>query len=101
MMAPPTTQQEPRASWGARDPHDSNCGYGGGARHGLPPPCRYHFVVQLDADGQHDPAQIDRLLGPLTRGRRMSSSVPRPAAAAIERLARLVGILLFAWLDAG
>jgi hypothetical protein len=50
--------------------HPFNLGYGAAlhtgykyaARHG------YAFVVQLDADGQHDPADVPRLLAPLARG---------------------------------
>jgi glycosyltransferase involved in cell wall biosynthesis len=50
--------------------HPYNLGYGAAVQTGY----KYalargvEFVVQLDADGQHDPAQIPRLLDPVRRG---------------------------------
>jgi hypothetical protein len=50
--------------------HPFNLGYGAALQTGY----KYaleagaHFVVQMDADGQHDPAEIAELLAPLERG---------------------------------
>jgi glycosyltransferase involved in cell wall biosynthesis len=82
--------------------HDTNRGYGAalvtGYRHAL---SRDHdVIVQMDADGQHDPAQIPALVEGLTRdgadvvfGSRML-----PGGGHDASLPRLVGIHVFAWL---
>lgn len=61
----------------------------------------YDVAVQVDADGQHAPAEIPKLLAPLQRGdadlvggsRFLQASHPYRAT-----LARRAGILYFAWL---
>ncbi len=60
-------------------------------------------VVTLDADGQHDPAEMDRLVGPIVRGeadfvvgsRRMGASEPdsRARDAGITLYTRLINLL--------
>ena len=50
--------------------HPYNLGYGAAVQTGYKYAlaCGVDIVVQLDADGQHDPAQISRLLDPVRRG---------------------------------
>jgi glycosyltransferase involved in cell wall biosynthesis len=50
--------------------HPFNLGYGAGLQTGYKYAVAKHapFVVQMDADGQHDPRDIGRLLAPLLRG---------------------------------
>jgi hypothetical protein len=51
-------------------PHPFNLGYGAALQTGYKYAVRagYHYLVQMDADGQHDPADIERLLAPLRAG---------------------------------
>jgi len=58
----------------------------------------YDVAVQLDADGQHDPAHLEALLAPVLRGECDVSIGSRYAARTAYRapLARRVGIALFA-----
>ncbi|GAB4257115.1 MAG: glycosyltransferase family 2 protein [Deferrisomatales bacterium] len=61
----------------------------------------YDAAVQVDADGQHDPQEIHRLLEPLSRGeadfvagsRFLNGSSPYPVS-----LPRRMGICYFSWL---
>lgn len=50
--------------------HPFNLGYGAALQTGYKYADRngYAFVVQMDADGQHDPADVARLLEPVRRG---------------------------------
>lgn len=50
--------------------HPFNLGYGAALQTGYKFADRrgYRFVVQMDADGQHDPSDIPRLLAPVRRG---------------------------------
>jgi glycosyltransferase involved in cell wall biosynthesis len=82
--------------------HPENRGYGAalvsGYRHALGR--GYETVVQVDADGQHDPAQIGALLGELAEGRADMVIGSRMIAGGGHEasLPRVVGIHLFAWL---
>jgi glycosyltransferase involved in cell wall biosynthesis len=82
--------------------HEHNLGYGAalvtGYRWALARD--YETIVQLDADGQHDPAQIERLLSPLASGGCDVVVGSRMIAANgyVAALPRRVGIHLFAWL---
>lgn len=60
----------------------------------------YETVVQLDADGQHDPAQVEKLLVELRAGRVDIVFGSRMVAGGGHEtsLPRLIGIHLFAWL---
>jgi glycosyltransferase involved in cell wall biosynthesis len=82
--------------------HGANRGYGAALVSGYAHAQRagYPFVVQMDADGQHDPRQIDRLLAPLERGEAdvVVGSRMAPGGGHSASPARLVGILFFAWL---
>jgi glycosyltransferase involved in cell wall biosynthesis len=51
--------------------HPFNLGYGAALQTGYKCAVRrgYRFVVQMDADGQHDPADVPRLLEPLEGGK--------------------------------
>jgi glycosyltransferase involved in cell wall biosynthesis len=88
--------------------HPFNLGYGAALQTGYKYALRHGFrrVVQMDADGQHDPAQIPRLLEPLRAGDcdlvigsrflepggyRMSFAM-RAGREFFRRLARLLGI---------
>jgi glycosyltransferase involved in cell wall biosynthesis len=59
-------------------------------------------AVRLDGDGQHDPAQLDAVLGPVLRGEADVVTGSRFAADGDDGyrppLARRVGITWFAWL---
>ncbi|MDI7269260.1 MAG: glycosyltransferase family 2 protein, partial [Myxococcota bacterium] len=81
--------------------HSSNRGYGAALASGYRYAVEngYQVVVQCDADGQHDPAQIERLLDALARGcdvaigsRMLGGGGYRPS------LPRGIGIRLFAWM---
>ena len=50
--------------------HPFNLGYGAALQTGYKHAMRagYRYLVQMDADGQHDPADIERLLAPLRAG---------------------------------
>ena len=50
--------------------HPFNLGYGAALQTGYKHAMRagYRYLVQMDADGQHDPADIERLLAPLRTG---------------------------------
>ncbi len=50
--------------------HPYNLGYGAALQTGYKYALRggFRFLVQMDADGQHDPEQIHRLLEPLRAG---------------------------------
>jgi|GEM_PF-143296 len=82
--------------------HAENRGYGAALATGYRYAVEngYDVVVQCDADGQHDPAQIERLLGALDRGcdvvigsRMLRGGGYRPS------LPRAMGIRFFAWLS--
>jgi glycosyltransferase involved in cell wall biosynthesis len=82
--------------------HPTNRGYGAalvtGYRRALAGD--HDVIVQMDADGQHDPAEIDRLVETLRRdGADMAlGSRMLPGGGHSASLPRLVGIHLFAWL---
>jgi len=59
----------------------------------------YELVVRVDGDGQHDPAQLDRVLGPVLAGEADIVVGSRFAGAAGYRSSavRRVGIRLLAW----
>jgi glycosyltransferase involved in cell wall biosynthesis len=60
----------------------------------------YDIGVQLDADGQHDPAFLETLLEPVLAGRCDVSIGSRYVARSDYRapLARRLGMLLFSWI---
>ncbi|MDI7267270.1 MAG: glycosyltransferase, partial [Myxococcota bacterium] len=80
--------------------HFSNRGYGAalasGYRHAVEN--GYRIVVQCDADGQHDPAQIERLLEALARGCDVAVGSRMPTPNYRPSLPRKMGIRFFAWL---
>jgi hypothetical protein len=65
-----TTAEQARAAGARVVRHPFNLGYGAGLQTGYKWALRrgHRFVVQLDADGQHDPATIPRVLAPVQRG---------------------------------
>ena len=78
-----------------------NQGKGAALRAGFSLAIQQHFdaVLTLDADGQHDPAEIprfleayDRQLGDLVIGRRAFKQMPP-----VRRLANTLGTALFSW----
>lgn len=82
--------------------HPENRGYGAalvtGYRHAL---ARGHGrIVQLDADGQHDPSDIVSLLEPIERGEAdiVFGSRMLPGGGHQTSLPRSIGIHAFAWL---
>src|SRR5712691_1451376 len=64
------TGQRARAAGASVIRHASNLGYGGAVQTGLRygKDGMYSFVAILDADEQHDPADLPRLFEPLVRG---------------------------------
>jgi glycosyltransferase involved in cell wall biosynthesis len=82
--------------------HPFNLGYGAALQTGYKAAVRegYRFVVQLDADGQHDPADIPRLLAPLRAGEAevvIGSRFVEPTGYRMG-LARGIGRHFFRWL---
>jgi glycosyltransferase involved in cell wall biosynthesis len=79
--------------------HAVNLGVGGALQTGFRWALRhgYDIGVQLDADGQHDPGQLDALLAPVLRGDCDVSIGSRYVARTGYRapLARRLGIMLF------
>ncbi len=77
-----------------------NLGIGGAVQTGFKYALEHGFelAVRLDGDGQHDPAQLDRLLEPVLRGEADIAVGSRFAGTASYRppLARRLGIRLFA-----
>jgi glycosyltransferase involved in cell wall biosynthesis len=72
--------------------NERNLGYIGSVKRGFRE-ASYRFVVTLDADGEHLPGDIPRLLGPLVEDRAdvvfgMRDEVPRPSERLINRLVR-------------
>lgn len=85
--------------------HPFNLGIGGAMQTGLKFAVKhdYDYVVRLDGDGQHDPAEIDKLLAPLRQhtadmvvGARFVDESVNELGWRIPRLRRW-GIRLFAW----
>ena len=85
--------------------HPFNLGIGGAMQTGLKYAVQhgYDYVVRLDGDGQHDPAEIDKLLEPLRQhtadmvvGARFVDESVDELGWRIPRLRRW-GIRLFAW----
>jgi glycosyltransferase involved in cell wall biosynthesis len=59
----------------------------------------YDLAVQVDGDGQHDPAQLPRILGPVLDGSAdlvVGSRFAGPSAAFRSSAARRIGIRIFA-----
>jgi len=79
--------------------HAINLGVGGALQTGFRWALRhgYDIGVQLDADGQHDPGQLDALLAPILRGECDVSIGSRYVARTGYRapVARRLGIVLF------
>jgi glycosyltransferase involved in cell wall biosynthesis len=96
------TAEVARAHGAAVLSHGANRGYGAalvsGYRHALAN--GYETVVQLDADGQHDPAQIERLLKALkTEEAEMAiGSRMMDGGGHVASFPRVAGIHFFAWL---
>lgn len=65
-----TTRKEARSAGATVLSLPMNLGVGGAMRTGFRYAVRYGYdiVVQIDADGQHDPRQVDRLLATLENG---------------------------------
>lgn len=82
--------------------HAVNLGVGGALQTGFRYAVErgYDIGVQLDADGQHDPAYLDVLLAPVVEGRCDVSIGSRYVTATGYRapFARRMGMVLFAWL---
>lgn len=82
--------------------HAVNLGVGGALQTGFRYAVEqgYDIGVQLDADGQHDPAYLDVLLAPVVAGRCDVSIGSRYVTATGYRapFARRMGMVLFAWL---
>lgn len=82
--------------------HGGNRGYGAALTTGYKAAtiAACTFVAQLDADGQHDPAQLDRLLLPLERGEAdvVVGSRMLDGGGHETTLPRLLGIRFFSWL---
>jgi hypothetical protein len=100
--SPDRSAQVAREHGAAVVSHETNRGYGAalvtGYRYALTG--EHDVIVQLDADGQHDPAQIQDLVEGLVResadvafGSRML-----PGGGHSASLPRLAGIHVFAWL---
>ena len=70
-----------------------NLGVGGAMRAGFRYALRhgYDVVVQVDADGQHDPAYLAALVARLDRRRRRRSAPASPARATTPSAARAAG----------
>lgn len=79
--------------------HAFNLGYGAALQTGYKWADRYgyRFVVQMDADGQHDPADVPRLLEPLSAGTADVAVGSRFVAASSYRMgaARSAGRMFF------
>jgi hypothetical protein len=81
--------------------HPVNLGVGGALQTGMRYAVEhdYDVGVQLDADGQHDPAFLEPLLEPVVAGRCDVSIGSRYVSRTEYRapLARRLGMMLFAW----
>lgn len=95
------TALEARAAGARVLRHPFNLGYGTALHSGYCAALRggYRRVLQMDADGQHDPAMLGRLVDALDHGadialgsRYIGQKAPRSS------LARRVGTRLFAWI---
>ncbi len=79
--------------------HPVNLGVGGALQTGFEFACRhgYDIAVQLDADGQHDPAYLSSLLAPVVEGRCEVAIGSRYVERTGYRapLGRRLGMLLF------
>lgn len=78
--------------------HPFNMGYGASIQTGYKYACskRYDFLVQLDADGQHDPSCIPALLAPVVAGDSDVAIGSRFLGASYKPpLARRAGMALF------
>ena len=93
------TAQAAREAGALVVPHPFNLGYGvaiqTGYKYALAK--NYDFAVQMDADGQHDPAFIPQLLEPVIRGKTDFALGSRflEAESYAPSLARRVGMLFF------
>lgn len=79
--------------------HPFNLGYGAALQTGYKHAARagYAYLVQLDADGQHDPADLSALVAPVREGRCDVSIGSRYVARSDYRapLSRRLGMMLF------
>jgi glycosyltransferase involved in cell wall biosynthesis len=100
------TSAEARAAGARVLRHPFNLGYGTALHSGYCAALRggYQRVLQMDADGQHDPRMLAPLIDALDRGvdialgsRYLEQDVP-DSAAPRSSLARRVGTRLFAWI---
>jgi glycosyltransferase involved in cell wall biosynthesis len=80
----------------------NNLGYGGAVQTGLRYAFRQGFdvAVQMDADGQHDPVDLPKVLAPVLEGRADVALGSRFLGRADYKisLARRIGMKLFSWL---
>jgi glycosyltransferase involved in cell wall biosynthesis len=79
-----------------------NVGIGGAVQTGYQYACDHGFqvAVQVDGDGQHDPSELPKIIGPLLAGDADIVVGSRFAGVGSYRapLSRRIGIRLFAWL---
>ena len=99
--SPDGTALEARAAGARVVRHPFNLGYGAALHSGY---CaalrgRYHRVLQMDADGQHDPAMLAALVRALDDGADIAlGSRYIDGAAPRSSFARRVGTRLFSWI---
>src|SRR5690606_22978690 len=99
--SPDGTAMEAKAAGARVVRHPFNLGYGSALHSGYCTAIRagYQRVLQMDADGQHDPSMLVRLMAALDGGadialgsRYLTGNAPQSS------LARRVGTRLFAWI---
>jgi glycosyltransferase involved in cell wall biosynthesis len=94
------TAAEARAAGAIVAPHATNLGYGAalqtGYRYALGRD--YDAVLQLDADGQHDPASVPALVEALGRADVVLGSRFLGQGSYLPPLERRIGIAIFSWL---
>jgi len=99
--SPDGTAMEARAAGARVLRHPFNMGYGTALHSGYCAALRsgYQRVLQMDADGQHDPAMLAKLVDALDHGADIAlGSRYLEQAAPRSSLARRVGTRLFAWI---
>ena len=97
------TAGEARAAGAVVAPHATNLGYGAALQTGYRFALRngYDAVLQLDADGQHDPASIPRLLEALQDADVVVGSRFLGGDSYRPPLLRRLGMALFGWVASG
>jgi SAM-dependent methyltransferase len=100
--SPDTTGEEARAAGATVLRHATNLGYGAALQTGYMYAVRegYTLIIQMDADGQHDPRSLATLLAPVECGEAHLVLGSRFLAKEHYEppLARRVGMRLFCWL---